>query len=215
MNQSLAIELLKSDLPIKEIAKKSGYSAQGIYQIAWRKGYCTKRKEKEVKELQAKVAAHREKHTTKETAELFGVTEDYVRTAVRLLTNTEHPCLVCGTITKRPKYCSEDCNRKARNVRSRAYRRARTKSIDIQMVNPEITLDEVYQRDNGVCYLCGEKCDKEDYVWKRKGLKICGGNYPSIDHIKPISLGGPHSWDNVRLAHMSCNSSKGGNYGTE
>ena len=37
---------------------------------------------------------------------------------------------------------------------------------------------------------------------------IAGNDYPSIDHIIPISKGGQHTWDNVQLAHMICNSIK-------
>ena len=37
---------------------------------------------------------------------------------------------------------------------------------------------------------------------------MIGANYPSIDHIIPVSRGGLHSWDNVRLAHFLCNAVK-------
>lgn len=37
---------------------------------------------------------------------------------------------------------------------------------------------------------------------------IVGYDYPSIDHVIPISKGGTHTWDNVRLAHHHCNSIK-------
>ncbi|MDT2396282.1 HNH endonuclease [Enterococcus avium] len=29
-----------------------------------------------------------------------------------------------------------------------------------------------------------------------------------MDHVIPISKGGTHSWDNVRLAHRHCNAIK-------
>lgn len=31
----------------------------------------------------------------------------------------------------------------------------------------------------------------------------------SIDHIRPLSKGGTHTWDNVQLAHLKCNIKKG------
>ena len=37
---------------------------------------------------------------------------------------------------------------------------------------------------------------------------MAGNDYPTIDHIKPISKGGTHTWDNVQLAHFHCNSIK-------
>ena len=32
--------------------------------------------------------------------------------------------------------------------------------------------------------------------------------YPTVDHIVPLSKGGTHTWNNVQLAHMACNSGK-------
>lgn len=72
----------------------------------------------------------------------------------------------------------------------------------------DITLKKLYQRDNGICYLCGKPCDYEDYKRSDKGAFIAGKLYPSIDHVKPLSHGGTHTWDNIRLAHMICNSHK-------
>jgi 5-methylcytosine-specific restriction endonuclease McrA len=31
---------------------------------------------------------------------------------------------------------------------------------------------------------------------------------PTVDHIIPLAKGGTHTWDNVQLAHWSCNSDK-------
>lgn len=57
-------------------------------------------------------------------------------------------------------------------------------------------------------HLCGGLCDWEDYV-VRDGVVICGDWYPSIDHVIPVSKGGLHSWENVKLAHRKCNTRKG------
>lgn len=66
-----------------------------------------------------------------------------------------------------------------------------------------VTLKKVIARDNGICRICGKPVD----VLDRTGNRI-GNNYPTIDHIKPISKGGAHTWQNVQLAHMICNSYK-------
>ena len=75
------------------------------------------------------------------------------------------------------------------------------------MVDPDITIQKLYRRDNGICYLCGGLCDWNDKEIRENTI-VCGNQYPSIDHVMPLSKGGLHSWDNVRLAHRICNSLK-------
>lgn len=41
------------------------------------------------------------------------------------------------------------------------------------------------------------------------GNFITGRKYPTIEHVKPLSMGGKHSWNNVRCACFQCNSAKG------
>lgn len=60
------------------------------------------------------------------------------------------------------------------------------------------TLAEIYLRDKGLCGLCGEPVE---------------GSESTVDHIVPVSHGGPHTRANVQLAHRSCNSSKGNRVG--
>ena len=115
-----------------------------------------------------------------------------------------HACPVCGKFTLRPVYCSEACLRKASNTRHEARRRH---LVARQMVDRDITLDALYKRDNGICYICGGKCNRKDFTIKN-GQVICGDWYPSIDHVTPLSRGGAHAWGNVRLAHRLCNSIK-------
>lgn len=113
-----------------------------------------------------------------------------------------HTCVICGESfdAKWPttKYCSDKCKR-------RAYKRKdRYKGITI---DKDITLEGVATRDDQKCKLCGCIVDWNDYEII-DGVVICGNNYPSIDHIVPISLGGMHSWKNVQLAHRGCNTRK-------
>lgn len=72
----------------------------------------------------------------------------------------------------------------------------------------DITLWKLYERDCGICYLCGKKCDLTDYKKNQKGYFIAGKNYPSIEHVIPLARGGTHSWDNIMLACMDCNRKK-------
>lgn len=114
-------------------------------------------------------------------------------------------CPVCGktfsTMHRNATYCSDKCRKKAGNYR-KDNRIKKEKRID-----GGITAKALYERDNGVCWICGEKCDINDYVVK-DGTIICGNNYPSVDHVIPICEGGEDSWSNVRLAHRGCNSAR-------
>lgn len=110
-------------------------------------------------------------------------------------------CCVCGkpfeTFNPAQKTCSKECGRKLQN----AHKDKRIPKE--QIIDKDITLEALYKRDSGVCYLCGKKCD-----WNDKQYGHVGPKYPTIEHIVPISRGGLHSWDNVRLAHFECNCNK-------
>ena len=82
-------------------------------------------------------------------------------------------------------------------------RRALEKSAVVENVSRKI----VYERDNGICGLCGEIIDINHKSPHPKSL--------TLDHIIPLSKGGKHSYDNVQVAHYSCNSSKGNKIKTE
>ena len=119
-------------------------------------------------------------------------------------------CKVCGTLfyclDKEPNVtCSHECSEKWRKMRS-DFRRDNRINKD-NLVDYGITLEKIYARDNGICWICGGECDWNDYQM-RDGIKICGRGYPSKDHVIPLTRGGKHSWENVRLAHLGCNIDK-------
>lgn len=118
-------------------------------------------------------------------------------------------CEICGkefiTYDLRRACCSKECSIKRMNrltSHKRDKRIAKEKRID-----KDITALGLFVRDGGVCWICGGKCNPKDYVI-RKGAKICGNNYPSVDHIVPICEGGEDSWENVKLAHRICNTKR-------
>lgn len=107
---------------------------------------------------------------------------------------------------KPPVFCSTKCNYKHYKTgtisdRLRRYGRANE-------YRECITLDEVIEKDNGICYLCGCKTSKADSWLDANGYFVCGDTYPTRDHVIPISKGGTHTRDNVRLACRKCNSRK-------
>ena len=59
---------------------------------------------------------------------------------------------------------------------------------------------EIFERDNWMCGICGEKIDSKVKAPHRLAA--------SIDHIYPIARGGNHTRDNVQASHQGCNSKK-------
>lgn len=118
-------------------------------------------------------------------------------------------CGVCGTLFIQKngshKYCSVACLEKVNNAvkKDRRVRKMRS-AID----DRTITLEKVYEKGRGVCALCGRRCSFKDYIVRDDGTFIAGNDYPSIDHVIPLSKGGRHAWDNVQLACRGCNSRK-------
>ena len=52
----------------------------------------------------------------------------------------------------------------------------------------------VWKRDGGVCHICGMPADPNDW---------------HLDHVRPLALGGEHSYANCRVSHPACNLKKG------
>ena len=72
-------------------------------------------------------------------------------------------------------------------------KRARKRSATIYPVK---ALD-VFVRDKWVCGICHNRINKE--------LKYPDPMSASLDHIVPLSKGGSHTYENVQVAHLSCN----------
>lgn len=157
------------------------------------------------KQLQAETAEERRQRIRQRERER----EKEKRRRERLEHITFTSCMGCGAMflyddRTHQKYCSKQCARRLRQKKKEVVRRIRTKA---QMVDNDITLEKLYQRDGGICYLCGRVCDWNDRV-TIDGTVICGDNYPSIEHVIPLSKNGKHSWANVKLACRKCNNHK-------
>jgi len=116
-----------------------------------------------------------------------------------------HICKNCGqwysigsTGYNSVKYCSEKCMKR---WAMRIKNDRRHKKISSRKHDADITLERLFQRDKGICYLCFGKCNWDDMDDNGNA----GDSYPSIDHVKPIAKGGTHTWDNIKLAHRKCN----------
>jgi 5-methylcytosine-specific restriction endonuclease McrA len=124
--------------------------------------------------------------------------------------SVEKVCKYCGnpfmTQYKKSKvFCSVECANKHEHYTSKlAEKRRKGKITALDRLDNDITLPLLFARDKGICKICGMSCDWSD-VKVYEGYAVVGDNYPSIDHITPISKGGSHTWDNVQLTHFKCN----------
>lgn len=122
-------------------------------------------------------------------------------------------CVICDTNFRSFRYaqvtCSNECKWTYRNQVSKAYSKAYRMNSKYKgiVVDKDITLEKLFERDKGVCHICQRQCSFEDYRTINGGF-AAGKLYPTVDHVIPRSKGGVHSWDNVKLAHHYCNSIK-------
>lgn len=117
-------------------------------------------------------------------------------------------CTKCGMLVPKGHSVCEECKKQTNRELWRKADIVRRSRLNDVIKDKDITLKKLYERDNGVCYICGNICDWNDSEWK-DGVFIVGHNYPTIEHLKPLSQGGSHTWNNIRLACLSCNSKKG------
>lgn len=116
-------------------------------------------------------------------------------------------CFACGAggpVLKRQGIWSCPSCKAAAKKRQAAYRagtnnfrkRARHHGVAYEPINK----NEIFERDRGVCYLCGVQ------------TVLTPEHHPSkatLDHVIPMSRGGPHLKHNVRCACWECNTLKG------
>lgn len=112
-------------------------------------------------------------------------------------------CRECGkAFTAKDPRGSRFCSLRCRRRNDCADRRRRLRAAD---VGDRFTVSLVAARDGTRCALCGGFVDMT--------LRAPDPMSPSMDHVVALSLGGLHSFANVQLAHLGCNSAKGN--GTE
>ena len=111
----------------------------------------------------------------------------------------------CFTNLSGKKFCCNNCRNRFHNRKKELKRRERI--FKNGGVDHDITLDKLADRDEMTCHICDKKVDWSDYNMI-EGHFCVGKDYPSVDHVRPISKGGRHVWDNVKLAHHYCNTLK-------
>lgn len=113
-------------------------------------------------------------------------------------------CEVCGCFfIGHRKTCSAECRKEQLNHYYNMKKRKRIRQSWTDE-SKTICLSKLYERDKGICWLCGGQCDYS--------ADTNDNSYPSIDHIIPIAKGGLDKWNNIKLAHRGCNSVKGAKF---
>jgi 5-methylcytosine-specific restriction endonuclease McrA len=92
-----------------------------------------------------------------------------------------------------------ETNREWDESRKANYHKRRAQKLGTQV--EDLRPIDIYERDIWLCGLCVKPVDPDS-------------SYPnpmsaSLDHIIPLSKGGTHTYENVQLAHLTCNLSKG------
>ena len=189
--------------------------ARCIYEVhkIRRCSICAKEKTKELNKARAAEKAKVIEKAKKERKNLKDQRDEFKRAEALLTRTITMSCEECGvefnTTNLLTKYCSNRCSKKHERRVHDLTRRHKLKENG--HIDYSITLEKLIQRDDGICALCGSVVNRDDYIMDGDTYIVNSG-YPSIDHIVPVSKGGTHTWDNVQLAHMICNSKKGAIY---
>lgn len=142
----------------------------------------------------------------------------------------ERPCAICtgpvGTTNGRVTVCpSVDCRRVWKNAcqtawfrkfaaaNGKTYGYVRYSEARIALVTARNALirgasttevfspREVFERDDWICWLCEKPVDRDQ--------KFPHPFSASLDHVIPVSKGGPHTRANTRCSHLTCNARRG------
>ncbi len=215
------IQMRKEGATYKEIASFFGYkSVSSVEQILCKHNAVDSRSEKEARNKSI-IEARKHGVSMSAIADQFGITHSCVSSICRAngvggklakdksIDYGYGECALCGARFKKKaenqKFCTSACRKRAS---WRKHDPLRDKRFKGAIIDNDITLHKLFRMSGGVCYLCGGACDWNDKI-TINGRPYAKAKYPSIDHVIPLSKGGEHSWNNVRLAHLGCNSSKG------
>lgn len=116
-----------------------------------------------------------------------------------------YKCEICGSEFQSYQPNCRFCSDKCRKAAARLERRKRYQNLKkLEKFDISVTLDKVYEKFDGKCCFCNKALYFSENPLDQ--------NYPTIDHIKPISKGGAHEWNNVQLLCHHCNNVKGAKY---
>jgi 5-methylcytosine-specific restriction endonuclease McrA len=124
----------------------------------------------------------------------------------------ERECPYCGELAlmgSRQQQCGKNECRLARNAERMRVKyshlttahKQRRRAQRVTTQTEVIRAAEIYDRDGWQCGICLKPVDP--------AVKYPNPMSVSLDHVTPLSLGGPHAAENVRCAHLICNVRRG------
>lgn len=107
--------------------------------------------------------------------------------------------------------CTGDIAREksALKAKKKGLHRKRARNFNVPYENVDRL--SVFQRDEYKCWICGKKT-LSDFAYS-EGSGCPHPDSPTLDHVIPLSRGGPHSYSNTRCACFLCNCQKGDKIG--
>lgn len=152
------------------------------------------------------------------SAAVMGVCPGLSRTVGRLryncpVGNERVKCLDCEAMFdpspsgRGPRRQRCDLHRALRKSQLQRARTAQLRAVEWGVVAELVIAYEVFERDDWVCHLCGELVPE-----RLRTPEFRAGAYepmyPVVDHVIPLSKGGPHTMSNCATAHWTCNAQK-------
>jgi 5-methylcytosine-specific restriction endonuclease McrA len=125
-----------------------------------------------------------------------------IRDREKAVPKTPRICHECGVMftpkygEKRRKFCSRECMKRSIRRNNEHVWRQRIRDNAGEPVHKW----QIILRDGGKCQICGRKV--------KVSKEVPHPLSPTLDHIIPLSKGGKHDPQNVRLAHFICNLKK-------
>lgn len=107
-------------------------------------------------------------------------------------------CVICGGHFESSRDDAKTCSVACRRERDRIIRNSRYKELrEKGLFDESVTLKNVFKKYEGKCQCCGKLLSFD--------VGVTENDYPSIDHVIPLSRGGSHQWKNVQLLCRKCN----------
>ncbi len=113
-------------------------------------------------------------------------------------------CVICEGSFTHPRRGQITCSPQCRRTYSGKSGSHRSRAIFYGVAYERINRVEVFKRDEWKCGLCSDPVDP--------ALVYPHPLSASLDHVVPISRRGPHTYDNVQCAHLTCNRNKSNSF---